>query len=109
MLSDLRFALRTLKKTPGLSLVVILSLAIGIGANTVVFSWLKASLLRPLPGVTAPVVLVESKDDTGEYVSTSWLEYQDLRELLPSFQLIAAHRMRTLQLGEPGRETPVFT
>jgi len=109
MLSDLRFAFRTLTKTPGLSLVVILSLAVGIGANTVVFSWLKASLLNPLPGVTAPVQLLETKDDTGEYVATSWLEYQDLRELLPSFRMIAIQRMRLLQLGDNDRETPVFT
>ncbi|MEJ1971228.1 MAG: ADOP family duplicated permease [Lacunisphaera sp.] len=108
MLFNLRLAFRTLTKTPGLSLVVILSLAIGIGANTVIFSWLKSVVLHPLPGVTAPVLLVETKDDTGNYVSTSWLEYQDLRELLPSFRLLAAHRTRLLQLGAPGHETPVY-
>ncbi len=108
MLFNLRTAFRTLTKTPGLSLVVILSLAIGIGANTVVFSWLKSSVLHPLPGVTAPVLLVETKDDTGTYVSTSWLEYQDLRELLPSFRLVAAQRTRLLQLGQPDHAAPVY-
>ena len=107
-MSEIRFAFRTLMKTPWLSLVVVLSLAVGIGANTVVFSWLKSSLLQPLPGVTAPVLLLETKDDTGDYVSTSWLEYQDLRELLPSFRQIAVQRMRSLQLGDTGQETPVF-
>ncbi len=46
---DLRYALRTLARTPGLSAVMILSLAIGIGANTAVFSVVNALLLKPLP------------------------------------------------------------
>ncbi len=108
MLAPLRFAYRTLTKAPWLSLVVVLSLAIGIGANTVVFSWLKSSVLHPLPEVTAPVLLLETKDDTGNYVTTSWLEYQELPELLPSFRLIAAQRTRTLYLGDTTREARVF-
>jgi len=107
-MSDLKYAFRTLTKAPWLSLVVVLSLAFGIGSNTVVFSWLKAAVLQPLPGVTAPVVLVETKDDTGNYTSTSWLEYKDLRELTPSFSLLAAQRPRALYLGDSERETRVF-
>ena len=76
----LRHAFRTVTKTPWLSAVVILSLAIGIGTNTVIFSWLKAQIFEPLPGVNAQVWSLETKDDTGNYVSTSWLEYRDLRE-----------------------------
>ena len=48
---DLRHAMRTIARTPLLSAVIILSLALGIGANTVVFSWIQARLLDPLPGV----------------------------------------------------------
>lgn len=107
MLTDLRFALRQLTKSRWFSLVVVASLALGIGANTVIFSWLKSSVLHPLPGVTAPVLLLETKDDTGNYVTTSWLEYQDLRPLLPSFRLVAAHRLRALYLGDSEREARV--
>ena len=107
MLSELRYAFRTLAKSRGLSVVIVLSLALGIGANTVIFSWLKSSVLNPLPGVNAPVLLLETKDDTGNYVSTSWLEFQDLQRLLPSFRLIAAHRLRTLYLGDSEREMRV--
>lgn len=102
-------AFRQFARSPGLSVVIVVSLALGLGANTVIFSWLKAVVFHPLPGVTAPVLLVETKDDTGNYVSTSWLEYQDLRALLPSFSALAAHRSRTLNLGDSERESRVFT
>ncbi len=107
-MTALRHAFRTLRKSPGLSIVVVLSLALGIGANTVIFSWLQSSVFHPLPGVNAPILLVETKDDTGNYVSTSWLEYQDLRELLPSFRSIAAQRQRALYLGDSEREGRVY-
>ena len=108
MFSDLKFAFRQFRQTPFLSAVIILSLAIGIGANTVVFSWLKSAVFAPLPGVAAPVLLLETKDDTGNYVSTSWLEYRDLREMLPSFEAVAAQRMRTFHLGDSEREARAF-
>ena len=104
----LRHALRTTVKTPWLSAVVVASLAIGIGANTVIFSWLKGQVFEPLPRVNAPVWSLETKDDTGNYVSTSWLEYRDLREMVTSFSAISAQRPRAFYLGHSERDPRVY-
>jgi predicted permease len=107
-MNDFRQAFRTVTNAPWLSAVVVASLAIGISANTVIFSWLKGHIFEPLPGVTAPVWSLETKDDTGNYVSTSWLEYRDLREMLTLFPGIAAQRPRGFYLGESERDTRIF-
>src|SRR5262249_24225739 len=49
LVSDLRFAIRSLRRTPAFSLTIILTLALGIGANTAMFTLLRGTLLKPLP------------------------------------------------------------
>src|SRR5215210_6500948 len=95
---DVRFALRTLARMPVVSVVVVLSLAAGIGVNTVVFSWIQARLLQPLPGVKngASFQLIEPRTETGIYPGSSWAEYRDLRDRLQSFDAVIASRMAPL-------------
>jgi predicted permease len=81
-LTDVHFALRQLRRNPGFAAVVILTLAIGIGANTTIFSWTRAILLNPLPGVSDPdrVFALESITASGDWTPTSHLDFRDLRD-----------------------------
>ena len=60
LVQDLRYAFRSLVKTPTLTIAVILSLGLGIGANTTVFTWVQAVLLHPIPGAHDPDSLSSS-------------------------------------------------
>lgn len=105
MVHDLLHALRSIGRMPLVAAVIGVSLAIGIGVNTVVFSWMQAVVLEPLPGVAEATsyYLVEPRTDAGAYAGTSWAEYLDLRERLASFREIIAFRMTPVYVGAPGR------
>ena len=104
LISDLRQACRSIARMPALSAVTVLSLALGIGVNTVVFSWIQARVIQPIAGVrnSAAVLLVEPNPEGGHYPGTSWLEYQDFRASLRSFDSLFAARMVPLYVGESG-------
>ncbi len=79
-MNDLKFALRQLLKNPGFTLVAVLSLALGVSANVIVFGWIQAVLLNPLPGTREPdrlvAVVMAAEWGTGETLS-----YPNLRDL----------------------------
>src|SRR4030095_8920582 len=90
---DLRYALRMMRKNPGFTIVAILSLAIGIGANTAVFSIADALLLRPLPvprpGEVMTVGSTASIQGFSNLVA-SYRDYVDIRDRNKSFENLAA-------------------
>jgi predicted permease len=101
MIGDLLHSCRALARTPLLAVVVVLSLGIGIGVNTVVFSWIQALTLRPLPGVrdASRFHLIEPITDAALRPGASWLEYQDLLQELPALEDLVAFRMVPLNVG----------
>src|SRR3954471_23630889 len=80
VIRDLRYAFRSIARMPLLSTVVVLSLGVGIGVNTAVFSWLQAMVCKPLPGVrdVASIPPLEPRAETGSYPGASWPEYLDV-------------------------------
>jgi predicted permease len=98
---DIQFSTRMIRRMPTLALVVMASLAVGIGANTTVFSWLEALILEPIPGVddSSDYLLIEPVAPSGDYAGGASLpEYRDMREELTSFEGLAAFRMAQVNL-----------
>jgi len=81
LLLDLRFALRLLIKAPGFSAVAVLSLALGIGANTTVYTWMRQTVLDPLPGVvrSAELIAMDSSDAAGGDQGMSYPDFKDIK------------------------------
>ena len=94
---DLRYAARMLRKTPGFTAVAALTLALGIGANTAVFTIINTLLLSPLPvekiSELATINATQTKmtPQSGELQLMSFLNFKDLRERTHSFTSLAAH------------------
>ena len=96
---DLRFAIRQLRKSPGFALTTILTLALGIGATTAIFSLLNAVLLQPLPFPHPDRLMSLSSSDTsaskaGVPSSVSYPDFFDWRTHNHSFEAIACYRAR---------------
>jgi predicted permease len=98
MTSDLRIALRQLRKSPGFAVTAILTLALGIGANAVVFSVLNAVVLRPVNVPRAQNLYLVQRF---QYASQSYLDYVDLRDRNRTFESLATFNI----MGPVGVDT----
>ena len=108
LIQDLRYALRMLRKSPGFTATVVLTLALGIGVNTAVFSIVNGVLLNPLPYPQPDrlVTLHESKPnfDAG---SISYLNFRDWRDQNTTFSSMAATRSYAFSMTGNGKAEQV--
>jgi predicted permease len=89
---DVRYGWRALRKSPGFTTIVVLTLALGIGANSTIFSWINATLLNPIPGAgdTRRLVAVTRAGSVDVEHLFSYPDYSDLRDHSQSFSGILA-------------------
>jgi hypothetical protein len=103
LLKDLRYALRTLRHNPLFVGVAVLTLGLGLGVNTTIFTFVNAMLLRPLP-VERPeeLVAVYTSWETEAYATSSYADYLDLRDQNDVFSDLVAHDMAIASLQIDG-------
>ncbi|HEY6232484.1 MAG TPA: ABC transporter permease [Pyrinomonadaceae bacterium] len=94
LLKDIRYAFRNLLKRPGFTIVAVITLALGIGANTAIFSVVNSVLLRPLPYPQPDQLVVLTETSAGRSIGTSYMNFVDWRNQNTVFENVAAVRPR---------------
>jgi putative ABC transport system permease protein len=104
LVRDLRYALRQLRNSPGYAALAIISIGIGIGATTTIFSLVEAFLLRPIPAPRADrlVYAYETSADGSGFHSFSFLQYKDLRDRSRALPDLAAFDITPLSVATTG-------
>ena len=107
LVQDLRYGLRTLLKSPGFTVVAVVALALGIGANTAIFSVVNAALLRPLPYENPERLVMVRETVSAQDIGASYANFTDWRDQNDVFEHTAALRSREsfnfTGAGEPER------
>ena len=102
VMQDLRYRARVLHKNPGYAALAIITLALGIGANTAIFSVVNTVMLRPLPYPNASRLVivreVARRQGREESMSVSWQDFQDWRKQARSFQYLGVFRGQNMTL-----------
>ena len=110
-IQDLRYGARMLLKRPGFTLVAVITLALGIGANTAIFSVVNSLLLRPLPYPDSEQLTWVWMDNRGEGIAediASWPNFADWRAQNQSFQAMAGVRDRRFNLTDAGEPEELY-
>ncbi len=92
LLYDLRFALRQLRMNLGIAVLAVLTLALGVGANTAIFTVIDSVLLRPLPYEHSDrLVYIARKSDKPDFNATSWMNFSDIRSQSKLLESVAGY------------------
>ncbi|HVN05663.1 MAG TPA: ABC transporter permease [Bryobacteraceae bacterium] len=105
---DLRYAIRVVRGSLGFTAVAVLTLALGIAANSTVFGWIDNLLLHPFAGVGGRLAAIETVSPTGEYSNTSYRDYRDYRDRVKSFSGLAASLLNAFNVGPVDHPRRVF-
>jgi predicted permease len=107
---DLRYGIRNLARNPALTTVAILTIGIGIGANTTVFSWVRSLLLNPFPGASHPerIVAIENTAQDGQPLTTSYLDFSDFRDNLRLVNRVTARLGSVFAVGDAPNTAQVW-
>jgi putative ABC transport system permease protein len=106
LLKDSRYAFRMLRKNPGFTVVAVVTLALGIAANTTIFSWINATLLNPIPGVSRQSEMVAV--EMGRAGSFSYPDFLDLRARANSFDGLTAFAFAPASLTGDGKPERIW-
>ena len=112
LLQDVRFALRQLRKSPGFTVTAVLMLALGICANSTVFSWINGTMLHPVPGARDTgnlVTVMRGTWNTSPSPPLSYPDYRDLRAMNHSFSGMLAYNHDWIDLTGGTRFPSAFT
>src|SRR5208337_2675985 len=111
LFQDVRYGLRMLAKNPGFTAIVVLTLALGIGANSTIFSWINSTLLDPIPGVahTSDMVTV-MRGERSEHPTPpfSYPDYVDLRGDARSFSGLLAYHDDFMAITGSGKPERIY-
>src|SRR5579863_2643394 len=106
LMQDLRYAVRVLLKSPGFVLIAVLTLALGIGANSALFSVVNGVLLRPLPYPRPnELVIVSEKTANFDNSSISYPNFQDWQRSNSSFASLVAYRSDDFSITGSGERS----
>ncbi len=102
LLRDIQYGLRTLARSPGFTAVAVLTIGIGIGASTTIFSWMRSLMLNPLPGATQTerIVALENTAADGEPLTSSYLDFRDYRDNLRLVTSVTARTGNVFSVGD---------
>jgi predicted permease len=111
MLQDIRYALRQLRKSPGFTLTVVLTLALGIGANSTILSWIDGTLLNPVPGVARTGdMLTLQRGERSEHPAPpfSYADFVDLRDNAKSLNGLLGYHDDYMAITGSGRPERIY-